>query len=249
MIFPVDVHAIAKSTGLSHDATYRRVRLIWGSWYEALNLLLKPTVEKLIKRGYDRKYIAAALSGADKSSYEYGHYRMTPDTLEKWACERWWTSCTNWNDVQEKFLKDILDSYITRGYSIEAIADEFDSLNYQQIKYRLKKFYKDEFGQGLAAGRRILLKPILEDHFRNQRLDDNIINALSLENWLPFGSSSKPIIDANRLLQRLTEDIFLHDHIRDYSSYISREKYIYGRTPTDIMRNFYVLGVLSILRP
>lgn len=239
---------IAKVTGMSYSTVYRSVNLVWDGWYDAQDLLLKPVVEALIKKGYDRKYIAAALSGADRNKYKRLEYRLTPETLETWCCERWWTDCDDWKDVRVKFLREIFDSYVIKGFGFKEIESEFSALNYQQIKYRFRKFYKDEYGTGLAAARRILLKPLLEQAFKDRLSDQAIIDLLDLDNWLPFGSSDNKITDVNRLLQRLTEETFLYQYYK-VGMYSNRVQYTYGTTPTQVMRNFYQDGFLSIKKP
>lgn len=241
-----NIKQIAKETRLSKDTVFRSIKLIWGGWYEALDLLLKPTVEELIKKGYDRKYIAGALSGADRNNYKRLQYRLTPDTLESWCCERWWSECNDWKDVQIRFLKDIFDSFVIGGFNLKDIDKQFNNLNYQQIKYRFSKMYKDDKGQGLAAARRILLKPLLENLLKNRRSDKEIIESIDLESWLPFGPSNQKITDPNRLLQRLTEEVFLNKHFKK-QNYYERVKYIYGDTPTNVMRHFFETGFLDLL--
>ena len=237
---------IAKETGLSKYTVYRSINLIWGGWYEALDLLLKPTVEKLIKKGYDRKYIAGALSSTDRNNYKRLRYRLTPDTLETWCCERWWPDCNNWTEVQKRFLKEIFDSFVIRGLNLKKIDKKFRNLNYQQIKYRFRKMYRDDQGQGLAAARRILIKPLLENALKNKLSDAEIIKILELENWLPFGTSNQKITDANRLLQRLTEEIYFTIYFKK-QNYQERIKYFYGDTPTNLMRIFFETGLLNLL--
>ena len=87
---------------------------------------------------------------------------------------------------------------------------------------------------------------MLENALKNKLSDKEIIKMLDLESWLPFGPSDQMITDANRLLQRLTEEVFLNKYFKK-KNYSERVKFVYGNTPTNVMRSFYETGFLNIL--
>ncbi|NVM16175.1 MAG: hypothetical protein HWN80_00560 [Candidatus Lokiarchaeota archaeon] len=201
--------------------------------------------------GYDRKYIAAALGGEDNRDkpYKAGHYRFTTETLTSYCCERWWTDCNDWGDVQEKFLKEIFESLVLKGYGYKDMVEELVAFNdKQQLKYRFRKFFKDDRGSGLGTARRILLKPILEN-LLPKFTDPEIIEKLNLINWLPFGASNNKITDEKRLLNHLVENIWLHKYMTYHKkgmNYELRVQSIYkGEQATDIVRYFLKTGFLK----
>lgn len=246
------VKAIAADIGVPVGSLSHYVNNFWGGYYSALDLFLKPVVEELIKKGYDRKYIAAALGGEDNraKAYKYGHYRLTSATLTRYCLERWWTDCNNWGDVQEKFLKDIFESLVIKGYSYEMMVEELEAFHdRQQIKYRMVKLFKDDTSSGLRAARRILLKPLLEN-LLPKFTDAEIIEKLNLKDWLPFGSSNNRITDEIRLLNYLVEDIWLHKYmtLKKGRNYDLRVQILYsGNQASDIVRLFLKTGFLKFL--
>ena len=207
-------------------------------------------VEELIKIGYDRKYIAAALGGEDNrdKTYEPGHYRFTTETLTKYCCDKWWPDCNDWGDVQEKFLKEIFESLVLKGYGYKDMVEELEAFNdKQQLKYRFRKLFKDDKGSGLGAARRILLKPLLKNLLPNHT-DTDIIEKLNLKNWLPFGASNNKIANEYRLLNYFVESIWLYDYMvqKKGRGYETRIRSIYkGDQPTDIVRHFLKTGFLK----
>jgi len=244
------LNAIAADLGVSLGAVSKFCQKFWGGYYDSLDLFLKPVVEELIKMGYDRKYIAAALGGEDNRDkpYKSGHYRFTTQTLTRYSCERWWPDCKDWGDVQEKFLKEIFESLVLKGYSYKDMVEELVAFNdKQQLKYRFRKLFKDEKGSGLGAARRILLKPLLKSLLPNDT-DADIIEKLNLKNWLPFGASNNKITNENRLLNYFVESIWLYDYMvqKKGRGYETRIRSLYnGYQPTDIVRHFLKTGVLK----
>ncbi len=244
------LNAIVDDLGLSMGAISKFCQKFWGGYYDSLDLFLKPVVEELIKKGYDRKYIAAALGGEENRNkpYKSGHYRFTTETLTRYCCERWWPDCNDWGDVQEKFLKEIFESLVLKGYDYKDMVEELEAFNdKQQIKYRLAKMFKDNISSGLGAARRILLKPLLTSLLLNHT-DADIIEKLNLKNWLPFGASNNKITNEKRLLNHLVENIWLHKYItyRKGMNYELRVKSIYnGEQATDIVRYFLKTGFLK----
>ena len=241
------LNAIAADLGVSLGAVSKFCQKFWGGYYDSLDLFLKPVVEELIKMGYDRKYIAAALGGEDNRDkpYKSGHYRFTTETLTSYCCERWWTDCNDWGDVQEKFLKEIFESLVLKGYGYKDMVEELVAFNdKQQLKYRFRKMFKDDKGSGLGAARRILLKPLLESLLLNHT-DADIIEKLNLKKWLPFGASNNKITNENRLLNYFVESIWLYNYMvqKKGRGYETRIRSIYkGDQPTDIVRHFLKTG-------
>ena len=244
------LNAIAADLGVSMGAVSKFCLKFWGGYYDSLDLFLKPIVEELIKMGYDRKYIAAALGGEDNRDkpYKSGHYRFTTETLTRYCFERWWPDCNDWGDVQEKFLKEIFESLVLKGYGYKDMVEELEAFNdKQQLKYRFRKLFKDDRGSGLGTARRILLKPILEN-LLPKFIDSEIIEKLNLINWLPFGASNNKITDEKRLLYHLVENIWLHKYMtyRKGMNYELRVQSIYkGEQATDIVRYFLKTGFLK----
>ncbi len=242
----ISLTAIATDIGVPVGSLTHYVNNFWGGYYNALDLFLKPVVEELIKKGYDRKYIAAALGGEDNraKAYKPGHYRLTSETLTKYCCERWWTDCNNWGDVQEKFIKDIFDSFVMKGFDYSMIAEAMDGFNDpQQVKYKFKKLYKN----GIQTARMEYLKPLLEN-LLPELTDDEIIVRLNLKEWLPFGGSNYKITDEKRLLNYLVESIWLQKYmtLKKGMNYDVRVRKLYsGNQATDIVRLFLKNGFLN----
>jgi hypothetical protein len=247
----LSLNTIADDLDVSIGAVSKFCKKFWGGYYNSLDLFLKPVVEELIKKGYDRKYIAAVLGGEDNRdrTYKPKHYRFTAETLIKYY-KRWWPDCNNWGDIQTKFLKNIFESLVLKGYDYEKMVEELEAFNdKQQLKYRFRKLFKDDRGSGLEAARRILLKPILEN-LLPQFTDSKIIKILNLKDWLPFGGSNNKISDEKRLLIYLVESIWLHKYMtyRKGMNYELRVQSIYkGDPPTDIVRYFLRTGLFKFL--
>ncbi len=248
------LNTISNNLYVSISCISKRINDFWGGYYKALDLFLKPLVEQLIKKGYDRKYISAALGGEEnrQNDYEHNSFRLTSQTLTKYCCKRWWTDCNNWDEVQELLLKDIFASYVLKGYNYKKIANEMEGFhNYQQVKFRMSKLFNDKRSRGLQAARRILLKPLLLKLLPEYN-DEEIVEQLNLKSWLPFGKTDHKITDEKRLLYYFIENIWFYDKILKNKglSYEQRVIRIYnGINVSDIIRASLNEGSLQFLPP
>lgn len=162
-----------KNLRVSYDVVKARVQERWGSLEKAREILLKPILEDLIKKGYKKPYISR-------------FFHVASNTIIEW-CKSYWNR--DFDQTRRMFLKDVLKSLIIRGYNLLEIVKDLPGISSPKT---ITKFLS-EFWGGYEKAQKELLKPLLEYAFAQGISDEEIFEQFQFfqgEIWYTAYTSS-----------------------------------------------------------